>query len=149
MVKNLRDLTDNPDLRPVLIEDCVKLIDGEVKSKRGLAGIAVKTGYALVKAFRPRMIQNSVDALLDEFTDVLQVYHERYQEEGAQGTLEQYLVARAPDVAEGLLQVTDARARQSRHTTIVKAYNKLRAKAKKNVEQAMPGLGRILDQHIA
>ena len=59
MLKSLKELSDNPEKRPVLVDDCVELIDSEVKSKRGFSGIAVKTAYGVVKAIKPTMMKNA------------------------------------------------------------------------------------------
>jgi hypothetical protein len=149
MVKDIRELVQDETRRPVLIADCVQLIDAEVRSKSGLGGIAVRAAYALVKTFKPKMMENTVDALLDDFAEVLQTHYQRYQEEGSTGALEGYFAARADDIAEGLLTVTDGRARRSSAKTIVKAYEKLRPKAKVHVGQAAPALGALLARHVA
>lgn len=147
-MKDLNNLTTQPETRAQLISDCVDLINAEVKSKKGFSGAAVKAAFAIVKAIKPRILEDSVDSLLDEFTEALQPFYARYQEEGASGTLERYLEGRAPDVAEGLLSITDRRADRAKNKTMVKAYRKLRPKGKIHVEQATPGIGRVLDKHI-
>lgn len=147
-MKDLRMLAKNPDMRPQVIADCVTLIDQQIKSKKGLSGMAVKAAYGLVKALKPSMIEKSVDSLLNAFTEQLQVYYQHYQEEGFNGSLEQYLSARASDVAESLLQITDRRANSSSNKTAVKAYNKLRPKGKEHVEIAVPEIGKLLDKHV-
>jgi hypothetical protein len=124
------------------------LIESEVKSKKGLGGAAVKAAFAVVKAIKPGVIRDSVDGLLDEFVEVLQGFYETYQEGGSSGTLEGYLEGRSLEVAEGLLGITDRRAERSKNKTMVKAYRKLRPKGKVHVEQAVPGIGRILDRHV-
>ncbi|MCB9556694.1 MAG: hypothetical protein H6707_11370 [Deltaproteobacteria bacterium] len=148
-MKDLRILTQDPEKRAVLVADCVALVDAEVKSKSGLTGVAVKTCYGLVKAIKPKIMENAIDGLLDDFTAVLQRYHELFQQAGSPGTMENFLADRAGDVSEELLQVTDVRARNSSNRTIVKAYNKLRPKGKLHVEQAVPNVGALLDRHRA
>jgi hypothetical protein len=147
-VKQLKTLTEDPNKRQVLIADCVQLINDEVKSKKGISGAAVKTAFAMVKALRPRILEDSVDGLLDEFAAALQPYYEQYQESGESGRLETYLQNRSSEVAESLLGITDRRAETSSHKTLVKAYMKLRPKGKVHVEQAAPGIGRVLDKNV-
>jgi hypothetical protein len=147
-VKDLRNLVNKPEQRELVVRDCVDLVNAEVKSKKGLGGVAVKAAFAVVKAIKPRILEESVDSLLDEFTAAVQPFYERFQQEGNTGTLETYLSARAPDVAEALLSITDRRADRAKNKTMVKAYHKLRPKGKVHVEQATPGIGRVLDKHI-
>lgn len=147
-MKELKDLAANPQKREEINNDCVQLVNSEVKSKRGVSGIAIKAGFGVVKAIKPRMMEDAVEGLLDEFMDNLQVYYKSYQEEGEQGSLESYLGARGQEVAECLLSITDRRASGSTNRTLVKAYNKLRGKAKEHVSAAAPGIGRVLDKHV-
>lgn len=149
-MKELKNLIADSARREAIVKDCAQLIDTEVQSKSGLGGLAVRAAYAVVKAFKPRMVEDSVDALLGEFTVELQPLYARFQDEGSQGTLEAYFgKPRAGEVAEKLLGITDRRAERSSHKTIAKTYFKLRPKGKEHVEQAAPGIGRILDKHLA
>lgn len=147
-MKDLSNLVNKPEQRQLVIRDCVDLVNAEVKSKKGLGGAAVKAAFAVVKAIKPRILEESVDGLLDDFTVAVQPFYERYQQEGSTGTLETYLSARASDVAEALLAITDRRAERAKNKTMVKAYFKLRPKGKVHVEQATPGIGRVLDKHV-
>ena len=45
------------DKRAQAIEDCVTLIDGEVKDKGGLSGMAIKAGYAVVNGVKPAFVK--------------------------------------------------------------------------------------------
>ena len=148
-MKHLKDLTSQHDTRTGLISDCTDLINTEVKSKKGLSGAAIKAAFAIVKAIKPRVIEDSVDGLLDEFTDALQPYYTTFQDHGEPGTLEEFLKARAGDVAESLLAITDKRAERAKNKTMVKAYRKLRPKGKTHVELAAPGIGGVLDRHVS
>lgn len=147
-MKDLKNLTSDPEKRKVVIADCAKLVDSEVKSKSGLTGMAVKAAFAVVKALKPNIVEELVDSLLDEFVDVIQPYYQKYQEEGSPGTLEQYLTARSSAVANSLLSITDKRSERAKTKVLISAYQKLRPKAQIHVEQAMPGIGRLLDKHV-
>lgn len=147
-MKDLKNLASEPEKRKAVIEDCVALVNAEVKSKKGFSGAAVKAAFAVVKAIKPRILEESVDSLLDDFTAALQPFYERFQQEGCPGTLEVYLPARGGEVAEALLSITDRRADRAKNKTMVKAYHKLRPKGLVHVEQATPGIGRVLDKHI-
>lgn len=147
-MKELKNLTSQPDKRTELVSDCADLINAEVKSKKGISGAAVKAAFAIVKALKPGVIEESVDNLLDEFTDALQPYYASFQEQGESGTLESFLESRAGDVAESLLAITDRKADRAKNKTMVKAYRKLRPKGKIHVEVATPGIGRVLDKHV-
>jgi len=51
------------------------------------------------------------------------------------------------DVAEALLSITDERAKRATNNTAKAAYEKLRPTGKKHVEEAVPRLARMIEQH--
>lgn len=146
-MKTLLDLT-NDQYRSEFIQDCVELIDNEVKGKKGISGVAIKTSYALLKKIKPRIIRSTVKNLLYEFLEAIQPFYQKYQEDEKLGTFKEYLELKAEDVAKCLLGITDNRVEKSTNKTVFKVYNKLRPKAKSNVEQAVPGIGETLDKYI-
>jgi hypothetical protein len=147
-VKELKNLANDPVKRKPVIADCVDLINAEVKSKGGLSGMAVKAAFAVVKALKPHILEESVENLLDEFVEAMQPLYSTFQEEGSVGTLEAYLPRHAESMADALLAITDRRAERAKNKTLANAYFKLRPKGKIHVGQAAPGIGRVLDKHV-
>lgn len=131
--------------RKNLIQDCALLIDEEVKRKGGLGGMAIKTGYKVVKGFKPGFIERTIDSLIDDFADRLQPIAAEAQEKGK--AVADHFVAERSRVADTLLGITDQRAERSSHKTIKNAYTKLRPTAKKHVEEAVPGVGRLIEKY--
>ena len=132
--------------RPALVRACCDLIDQEVSRKSGLRGLAVKGGFKAIKAIKPGFIADVVDNLFDEFIGKLEPYHAAWQAEAA-GSFSQHLLSRDRQVADSLLQVTDARARTTKLASVKKLYLRLRPAAEDHVREALPGMGRILDAH--
>ena len=64
------------------------------------------------------------------------------------GAAASYLVSNKGRVADALLAVTDARAAKSNKGTVKSMYEKLRGSAKKNVEEAVPRLAKLLEKHL-
>jgi hypothetical protein len=147
-VKELINIVAVQEKRQLVIKDCVALIEEEVKSKKGISGGLVKAAFKIIKALKPGILEETVDSLLDEFVEALQPFYARFQEQQSIHLLEAYLPPLASEVAENLLGITDRRAERSKNKTMVKAYNGLRPKGKIHVEQAVPGIGRVLDKHI-
>ena len=58
-----------------------------------------------------------------------------------------YFVQNGPRVADALLSITDARAKNAKSGVVRSTYDKLRGSAKKNVEQALPRLGKLVEKH--
>lgn len=132
--------------RPAVVGDLTRLIDDEVSAKSGVSGLAIKSGYGLVKKIKPGIIGDAVDTLADDFMARLEPFYADYRSTGG-GGLPEYLGRRSSEVADALLGVTDERAEMSRRESIKKIYNKLRPQGKKNVEDALPKLGALIEKH--
>ncbi|MFC1706878.1 DUF6918 family protein [Planctomycetota bacterium] len=133
--------------RPRVVEDCVQLVDSEVASKRGIAGLAVKGAYALVKKIRSGIIRDVVDGLLDEFVERAEPFYAEFLGQKAR-PLEPYLTGRSEEVANALLGVTDGRAEKTTSRVIKKAYVKLRPTGLKHTAAAVPGLARLISKYL-
>ena len=133
--------------RSVVIRDTVRLIDSEVASKGGVTGYALKGGYKVVKKLRGgRMIEQAVDHLLDDFTGALNPMFQEYIESDVD-LFENYLKVHIPTAAAALLSITDDRIQEAENRVIIKTYEKLRPTAKRHVEEALPGVGRLIDTY--
>lgn len=145
-MSTLQTILEDPSRRARIVSDCVDLVDSEVASKGGLSGLAVKAPYAVVKALKPGIVTEMVDKLLDEFVLTLEPLYAEHRA-APNGSLSSFMSARAGAVAQALLGVTDRRARGATHETLRKIYEKLRPTAAKHVEQAVPGIARVLEKN--
>jgi hypothetical protein len=137
-------LTSEPKKNAV-VEDALQLIDAEVADKGGLSGLTIKAGYGVVKGIKPGFIKHVVTDLLPEFAQALDPI---YQESKTKSTpVGEYFVTNQARVADALLAITDEKAKKSKSGAVKSAYDKLRNSAKKNVEQAVPRLGKMIEKH--
>lgn len=139
-------LTDSDETRLKVVKACVALIDAEVAAKRGLSGMAIKTGYKVINAIKPNMVGKAVNSLLPEFAEALQPIYEK-STQGADDpgdAFAKYLTAHQDEAADALLAVTDAKAKGANNATIKATYDRLRGTAKANVVSAVPGLATAL-----
>ncbi|MBW0115816.1 DUF6918 family protein [Pseudonocardia abyssalis] len=146
MTQSLNDILLEPARRPTVVTDLQALVDQEVSDSGGVSGAVIKTGYATVKKVKPGIVSHAVDTLLPEVAVALQPFYDDYR--ASAGTdFGAYLSARPAQAATALLGVADSRAEQSSSDTLKKVYAKLRPQGQKNVEEALPRLGRLIDQH--
>ncbi|HET7502245.1 MAG TPA: hypothetical protein VFK02_14605 [Kofleriaceae bacterium] len=143
-MSSLVELLAKGPLRPVVIADCVDLIEAQVKQK----GFVIKSAYATIKAIKKKFVAETVDGMLDEWLSKLQPYYDRWSASKA-SKFSDYVIARSDDVAEDLLSVTDARAERTSHTTAKKMYARMRDGAKRNVIEAIPSLAAMIEKHLA
>jgi len=131
-------------VRPLVLADCVDLIEAQVKQK----GFVIKSAYATIKAIKKRFIPETVDGMLDEWLEKLQPHYDKWSAQKS-STFSDYVIARGDDVAEDLLSVTDGRAARTSHTTAKKMYERMREGAKRNVVEAIPALAKMIEKHLA
>ena len=133
--------------RQEVIDDTAQLIDDEVASKSGFSGMALKGGYKVVKKLKPNMIEEAIDHLLDDFSEALDPLYQDFLKSDDVDTFETYIQDHDARAADDLLSITDERAEKSDHRVLKKTYQKLRGQAEKHVRQALPGVGRLIDEH--
>jgi hypothetical protein len=143
-MSSLVELLAKEPIRARVIEDCVELIEAQVKQK----GFIIKSAYATIRAIKKRFIPETVDTMLDEWLDKLSPHFDRWSANKT-ASFADYVIARGEDVAEDLLSVTDARAARTSHTTAKKMYGRMRDGAKRNVIEAVPDLARMIEKHVA
>jgi hypothetical protein len=143
----LKDILLVPGNRPKVVADCTTLVQEEVDAKGGLSGLAIKAAYAVVKAVKPGFISESLDHMLDDFVSRLEPFWADAQAKNEPiGAL---MNARAGQVADALLAISDERAARAKNQTAKKAYEKLRPSGKKHVETAVPRLGRLIAKYTS
>jgi hypothetical protein len=142
---SLQELLGSGDKRAKLIDDALSVLDAEVDDKGGLSGLAIKTSYKIVKGVSPSFLRQVVDHMLDDFLKVLDPL---YQESVSSNVPpRKHLETNPGRVADALLSITDARARNAKNQMVKGAYDKLRGQAKKHVEAAVPRLGQLFERH--
>ena len=140
----LNDGLNDPNKKESVVADCVKLIDEQVAAKGGMSGLGLKAAYGAVKGVKPGYIAGAIDGLLPQ---VLAALDPMWNEGSQTGNPVEYLTQNRSRAADALLSVTDARIEKSKNGIVRGAYNKLRNSAKNDVEEAIPGLAKIIDNH--
>lgn len=141
----LRDKIGDPNTQTNLAADCAKLVDEQVAAKNGISGLALKAAYGVVKGVEPSYIPGAIQRLLPEALAAL----DPMWSEGVQsGDPVEYLIQNRSRTADTLLSVTDAKIDKARSGVVRASYNKLRKSVKNDVEEAVPGLAKILGTHV-
>ncbi|MGW4767844.1 DUF6918 family protein [Nocardia sp. NPDC004278] len=132
--------------RTAFLADAKEVLDAEVSDKGGASGLAVKGGYAAVKKLSPGIVPDALESLAPKLVSQLEPFWQEYTAAGS-GSFADLLVAKSDEVAEALLAVTDARAEASTRPALQKVYSSMRSSAKKNVIEALPRLGDLVQRH--
>src|SRR6478609_11048834 len=142
---SLIDALTNESKKMDVVRDCCDLIDAEVKDKGGISGLAIKAGYGTVKGIKPGFVEKAVEDLLPDFAKALDPIYADAKSQNK--NVSDFFASNAGRVADALLAITDAKAERAKSGAAKAAYDKLRSSAKKNVEQAAPRLGKLLEKH--
>jgi hypothetical protein len=144
-MSSLTEALTSDSKKAAVVEDCLELIDSEVADKGGLSGLAIKAGYGVVKGIKPGFIKQAVSDLLPDFATALQPIYDEAKSKSK--PVADYMKDNSARVADALLAITDAKAQRSKSGAVKGTYEKLRGSAKKNVEAAVPRLGKMVEKH--
>ena len=139
-------LTSNE--RPRIVAEVSQILETQVSSKRGLSGMALKTGLKMAKSRNPDAIPNAVDRLIPEFCEILEPYYADYKASDT-AHFSTYVEERKTVIRDDILGIVDGRAAKSQNKTFVSTYAKLRGAAKDEVETALPKIAAVIENHLA
>lgn len=141
----LVEVLTSGDKKPRVVSDTLAIIDAEVADKGGISGMAIKAGYRAVKGIKPGFVEKVVNDLLPEFADAVEPIYQEAVERSR--PVRDYFVENRTRVADALLAITDGRATRTKSGVVKATYDRLRGSAKKNVEDAVPRLGELIEKH--
>lgn len=141
---NLSDMINDPSMKASIVEECTRLMDVQVASKKGVSGMALKTAYRVVKGVGPTYVSGALGRILPEACVALDPM---WNEGLESGDPVDYLTQHRSRTADIILSVTDARAHKA-SGAVASAYSKLRKSVKGDIEAAVPGFAGILGNHL-
>ena len=144
----LVDVLAAPANRRAVVDDGARLIEAEVQKKGGISGLALKGAFKVVQRVRHDFVPGVLDKLIPSFASKLEPFYEAREREAPAQPMEQFLSNRAAEVANALLSITDDRIARAERGPVRATYEKLRPAAQRNVEEAVPGIGRLVDRHV-
>ena len=138
------------DVRPVVVDDCVQLVDDEVAAKKGLSGKMIRVGYKAFIKIKPGIVKKAVEHLLDDFAGVLDRHYEEYEKADPDRgeAFSAWAARRDSRIADDLLKITDDIIARSDKGAIKKIYKSLRGTAQRNVAEAVPRVGDLVARHV-
>jgi hypothetical protein len=145
MANSLVEALQDDATKKAVIADSVEVIEAEVASKSGLRGAAIKTGFKTVKKIKPGIIPAAVEHLLPDFAPAVDPFYARAREAG---DVRSWFTSNADEIADALLQITDAKAARARNRVMKKVYSSLRGQAKVHTAAAMPRVAGLIERHV-
>lgn len=142
---SLPDLLCDPARRDEVVSAMVGTIEQEVAGKSGVTGLALKTALKAVQKINPDLIRKAVNGMLPDMAAKLNPI---WADKGAV-PFGEYLPSRSDEAADALLSVSDERASRPDNKALAKIYGTVRPKAKAHVVEALPAVGRTIDEVTA
>ncbi|NOU33290.1 MAG: hypothetical protein HOO96_35785 [Polyangiaceae bacterium] len=143
-MSTLSDVLTSEAKKTEVVDACCELIDQEVSDKGGISGLAIKAGYGAVKGVKPGFVRKAVTDLIPEFAKALEPFYEDAKSQNK--PIAAFFEQNSSKVADALLTITDGKAQRSTSGVVKGTYEKLRGSAKKNVEAAVPRLGKMVER---
>ncbi|MEM9217906.1 MAG: hypothetical protein AAGD25_26640 [Cyanobacteria bacterium P01_F01_bin.150] len=137
----LNDYLGDAAVQENVIADCRQLMDEQVASKKGIGGVAIKAAYKVIKGLGPDYLSKAIAGLLPSICTALDPIWEAGVENGDPVA---HMSQNTSQTADAVLSVTDKRIEQSSNKPVKGAYGKLRKSVKSDVEDAIPGLAKII-----
>ena len=139
--------------RLLIMEEYCRLIDTEVRARRGLRGATLRAGYRAVQRVQPGIIGYVIGKFAADWLDALEPFHRHAHEKAGlthdvPSALVEVLHTEEEAAAEALLSVTDQRIKKARIPVQI-AYSSLRSEAANNVLAAMPAFAKLLGSQVA
>ena len=144
-MSNVSEVVEDPACRTAIIADGIVELEAELDDRSGVTAMAMRAGYKALRKLRPNMVESNLDRMLPRWAPVLDPYVVAGRRDG---DLTGHFEAHAGEIAEGLLVVTDERAAEANNRVAVKAYEKLRPRARDQVVTGIPRLARLVDRHV-
>ncbi|MEO0374953.1 MAG: hypothetical protein AAF329_10080, partial [Cyanobacteria bacterium P01_A01_bin.17] len=107
-------------------------------------GLAIKTAYRALKGLGPGYIPRALQGLLPP---ALRAVEPMWDEGLRAGDPVEHLSQNREQTAEVLLGVTDTKISKAQNKIVIAAYKQVRKSVKSDVEEAVPGLAKIIDNH--
>ncbi len=130
--------------RERFLRDVAELVEEEVGTQSGITGFAIRGSYRIAQGIRPDFLSAALRQLFPAFASRLgEVVSKKTDEQ----SYEELFRQEEERVTAVLLAVADERAEKIQLRAVRAAYQKIRSQAEKNVRNAVPRLGGILDRH--
>lgn len=142
----LTETLKDPARKSAIVVDGARMVDEEVGKRRGLSGMALRTGYKTIKRLKPGIIESALNSLIPEFAPAVDPHYAKGVESG---NVDTYFAGHASDIADALLGVTDARAERAENRVMKKVYSSLRGQAKTHVVESLPRLAELIQRHVS
>ena len=136
------------DKRPAVVADLADFVDNQVSGLSGITGMAIKGAVGTARKVDGEIINKAANRLLPEILGDLEPHWQAFQSDSSDD-FGAFLDGRSDQVVDSLMSVADRNAEQITMPALAKTYNALRDKGAKFVAPAVPGLGQLLQRHMA
>lgn len=123
-------------------DDMTSFVREEMEAARGLSGAVLRASWETVERIRPGLLERAVSELSPRLAEALEpIYRDALR---SRAPLEDAFEARAHEVAEVIVRVTDERVGRVRSELVRGTYARVRSSVRSRLVDAAPKLGRLV-----
>lgn len=146
-MKSLNEILLGGADKEAVIAEVAQMIEAHVASRGGLRGIALRTGFKMLKAAKPGIVERASAKLLPEFLEALEPLHRQFAEGAAKGDFAAHLQRHYAAASKALIGVADRRVARA-NPTVQSYYEKFGKDAEEHVRDLLPSLARIIARRL-
>jgi hypothetical protein len=144
---SLASILLSPEHKEEFVSDSLQLIEAHVAQRRGLKGITMRTGLAMLRSARPGLLRQAIEQLLPELIQALQPLYFECSQAGKTG-FGTHLRQCEDRATQLLLATADRRAAASASAVVRANYKRFRGMAEEEVRLAMPAMAQLIDKYV-
>lgn len=142
---HLSDILLTEPIRGAVIDDCVQVIEAHIAGRRGIKGIGLKAGLAVMKTAKPDILIRAVGRLLPDLATALEPC---FADCRSSADFPGAVLARREEVIGELVSAADRRIAQSVNPSAKSLYARLRGSAESEVDALLPALAQAIARHL-
>jgi len=130
-----------------LVPALATTLETHVAAQSGLKGLAMKTGYNLLRSAKPDLATRAVNGLLPSIVTALEPLYAEFQR-GASGDFGQFLQARAPQAVAMVASAVEQRVMGSGNSAAQSVFRQFKGSVGDELTKLLPSVGRVLSAHL-
>ena len=133
--------------REALIREMAGLLEAHIAGKSGIKGMAMKTGFSLLRKAKPDLAQRAVKGLLPDIASALDGLHGEFQR--SQGSdLAGFLRTRADEAVPLASAAIERRIETSGSPAVQKVFRQFKGSVAEELRALLPAMGAAMGRQL-
>jgi len=130
-----------------LVATLAQAMEAHIQAKGGLKGMAMKTGYNLMRSAKPDLAERAVRGLLPDILAALEPTYQQFRKTGA-ADFGSFLQLRAAEAVPAVTAAVQRRFEASSNPAAQKLYKQFSGSVADDLKTLLPSFGRSISAHL-